>query len=145
MSTSKHLITALEKSDWLDRLVILAALAFFVLVVLFILKQRIVDRGLRVALWWTRFVPSFSGDEALLAMEKGEAALSASASSIVTAASTVLASASTAVASIASSATGNPDTIAAQPSSVPPADSLSLAVPEVSVVLPPEATAHDEL
>ncbi|KAF9489247.1 Sec20-domain-containing protein [Pleurotus eryngii] len=57
MGTSKHLITALEKADWLDRLLILAALSFFVLVVLFILKQRIVDRGLRVAFWWTRFLP----------------------------------------------------------------------------------------
>lgn len=145
MSTSKHLITALEKSDWLDRLVILAALAFFVLVVLFILKQRIVDRGLRIALWWTRFVPSFSGDEALLAMEKGEAALSASASSVATAASTALASASTVVASIASSATSDPGTIAKKLSSVPLAESLLSAVPEVSVELPPEATAHDEL
>lgn len=58
MDTSKHIITALEKADWLDRLLILAALMFFVLVVLFILKQRILDRGLRVALWWTRFIPS---------------------------------------------------------------------------------------
>ena len=32
MVTSKHLITALEKSDWLDRLLIVAALVFFVLV-----------------------------------------------------------------------------------------------------------------
>lgn len=57
MGTSKHLITALEKADWLDRLLILAALSFFILVVLFILKQRIVDRGLRVAFWWTKFLP----------------------------------------------------------------------------------------
>ncbi|OBZ67837.1 hypothetical protein A0H81_12415 [Grifola frondosa] len=65
MVTSKHLITALERSDWLDRLVIVAGLAFFVLVVLFILKQRIVDRGVRIAFWWMRFIPEFSGDEAL--------------------------------------------------------------------------------
>jgi protein transport protein SEC20 len=55
MDTSKQLITALEASDWLDRLLIITGLAFFVLVVLFILKQRIVDRGLRIAFWWTRF------------------------------------------------------------------------------------------
>ncbi|EJC99303.1 Sec20-domain-containing protein [Fomitiporia mediterranea MF3/22] len=55
---SKQLITALEKADWLDRLLILAALAFFVLVVLYILKQRILDRGIRIAFWWTRFLPS---------------------------------------------------------------------------------------
>jgi protein transport protein SEC20 len=58
MGTSKQLITALEKSDWLDRLLIITALVFFFLVVLFILKQRIVDRGLRIALWWTRFLPT---------------------------------------------------------------------------------------
>lgn len=57
MITSKHLITALEKTDWLDRIVILSAFMFFILVVLFILKQRFIDRGLRIALWWTRFVP----------------------------------------------------------------------------------------
>ena len=57
MDTSKQLIIALEKSDWLDRLLILSGLGFFLLVVLFILKQRIVDRGLRIAFWWTRFLP----------------------------------------------------------------------------------------
>ncbi|KAJ8517927.1 hypothetical protein ONZ45_g4928 [Pleurotus djamor] len=58
MGTSKHLITALEKADWIDRLLILSALAFFILVVLFIVKVRILDRGLRIAFWWTRFLPS---------------------------------------------------------------------------------------
>lgn len=103
MSTSKHLITALERSDWLDRMLVLAGLAFFVLVVLFILKQRIVDRGLRIALWWTRFVPDFSGDEALLAMEMGKGEVSASVSGVAAAVSTVAVTASTVVASLASS------------------------------------------
>ncbi len=66
MSTSKQIITALEKSDWLDRMLILSAFAFFVLVILFILKQRIVDRGLRIAFWWTKYLPDFSADEAVL-------------------------------------------------------------------------------
>ena len=60
MSTSKQLITALEKSDWVDRILIISGFVFFLLVVLFILKQRIIDRGLRVAFWWTRFIPDFS-------------------------------------------------------------------------------------
>lgn len=55
--TSKLLIRALEQADWLDRLLVFAALAFFILVILFIAKQRILDRGLRVAFWWTRFLP----------------------------------------------------------------------------------------
>lgn len=100
MTTSKHLITALEKSDWMDRMLIFAGLIFFVLVVLFILKQRLVDRGLRIALWWTRFIPDFSGDKALLAMEKGEGSLTATASEVISTVSTLLA---TVAASLASS------------------------------------------
>ncbi|EDR08047.1 uncharacterized protein LACBIDRAFT_297676 [Laccaria bicolor S238N-H82] len=42
MITSKHLVTALEKSDWLDRVIIISAFMFFLLVVLFVLKQRFV-------------------------------------------------------------------------------------------------------
>jgi protein transport protein SEC20 len=57
MDTSRHLVKALESADWLDRLLILAALLLFVLVVLFILKERIVDRGIRLVFWWTRFMP----------------------------------------------------------------------------------------
>jgi protein transport protein SEC20 len=68
LGTSKQLVTALEKADWLDRLLIFVALIFFALVVLFILKQRIVDRGLRIAFWWTRFLPSMDrGDSQLVA------------------------------------------------------------------------------
>ncbi|KAI0064328.1 Sec20-domain-containing protein [Artomyces pyxidatus] len=72
LGTSKQLITALEKSDWLDRLLIMGALAFFLLVVLFILKQRIVDRGIRIAFWWTRFLPYMGGESNPLdKLEKG--------------------------------------------------------------------------
>ncbi|EDR08052.1 uncharacterized protein LACBIDRAFT_297688 [Laccaria bicolor S238N-H82] len=71
MITSKHLVTALEKSDWLDRVIIISTFMFFLLLVMFILKQRFVDRGLRMALWWTSFIPDFSGDEALLKSEDG--------------------------------------------------------------------------
>jgi len=65
-STSKQLITALEKSDWLDRILIISGFVFFLLVVLFILKQRIIDRGFKIAFWWTRFLPDFSSDAELL-------------------------------------------------------------------------------
>ena len=90
----------------MDRLLVFAALLFFLLVVLFILKQRIVDRGIRIAFWWTRFIPDFSGDEALLAMdvEKGqlEQTLSTSASSVAAAVSTALGTASSIAASLVS-------------------------------------------
>ncbi|KAJ8589664.1 hypothetical protein M405DRAFT_861984 [Rhizopogon salebrosus TDB-379] len=46
IGTSKQLITVLEKTDWLDRVLIISALVLFGLVVLFILKSRIIDRGL---------------------------------------------------------------------------------------------------
>ncbi|KAJ7229143.1 Sec20-domain-containing protein [Mycena pura] len=93
MDTSKQLISALQKSDWLDRVLIFAALSFFLLVVLFILKQRILDRGMRIAFWWTRFIPDFSGDEQLLNMEKGSAVALGVTSSVASAVS-VLASSS---------------------------------------------------
>lgn len=71
LGTSKQLVTALEKTDWLDRVLILSAFVFFVLVVLFIVKERFLDKGVRMAFWWTRFIPDFSGDEALLASGVG--------------------------------------------------------------------------
>ncbi|CAL1699491.1 unnamed protein product [Somion occarium] len=99
MVTSKHLITALEKSDWLDRLLILAGLMFFILVILFILKQRLVDRSIRIAFWWTRFIPS-SSDKAMDAMEKGAIAVSATLSSVVAGVSTAAVSATASLASV---------------------------------------------
>ncbi|KAI0763123.1 Sec20-domain-containing protein [Trametes elegans] len=141
MTTSKHLITALEKSDWLDRLLVLAALAFFVLTMLFILKQRIIDQGLRMAFWWTRFVPDFRSDKSLLAMENGEASLSETVSSVVTTASTVLATASSAAVSLTSSASvvDSTDPTDSRESGVESpttalAESLSSVVAEVSSV-----------
>ncbi|VDC00158.1 unnamed protein product [Peniophora sp. CBMAI 1063] len=113
LGTSKQLITALEKTDWMDRLLILAALAFFLLVVLFILKQRILDRGLRIAFFWTRFIPALSGERTaskldsrlvsslLSAVEtapRESSALSTTLVAVSTTASTALASAVTAVA-----------------------------------------------
>lgn len=101
--TSKHLITALEKSDWMDRMLVLAGLAFFILVVAFILKQRIVDRGLRIAFWWTRFIPDFSGDERLLNMEEAKTVASVGTATVVS----VAASASSAVAAAAAAASAS--------------------------------------
>ncbi|PPQ79393.1 hypothetical protein CVT25_002663 [Psilocybe cyanescens] len=108
MYTSRQLVTALEKSDWLDRILILSGLAFFFLVVLFIVKQRIVDRGIRIAFWWTRFVPSFGDDAELLrSAEKGAASIVVEATSsfsvaAVSVASSLIPVASTILASIPS-------------------------------------------
>lgn len=48
LNTSQALITSLERADTMDRLLMGAALLFFILVCLFIIKRRILDRGLRV-------------------------------------------------------------------------------------------------
>ncbi|KDQ58738.1 hypothetical protein JAAARDRAFT_57628 [Jaapia argillacea MUCL 33604] len=78
LGTSKELVTILEKSDWLDRLLIISALVFFFVVTLFIVKQRVIDRGLRVALWWTRFIPSAGNSDLVFdKAEKGEGIVSA--------------------------------------------------------------------
>ncbi|KAK0203834.1 Sec20-domain-containing protein [Desarmillaria ectypa] len=71
LDTSKQLITALEKTDWMDRVLIISGLVFFTLVVLLILKQRLLDRGIRIVFWWTRFIPDFGSDEVLVSMEEG--------------------------------------------------------------------------
>jgi protein transport protein SEC20 len=98
LGTSKQLVTALEKADWLDRLLIFAGLAFFALVVLFILKQRIVDRGLRIAFWWTRLLPSLDhGGAQEVTMEKGSVT---SQSVAVVASSTIAATAAALVSQV---------------------------------------------
>ncbi|KAG2353586.1 hypothetical protein BDR07DRAFT_1454463 [Suillus spraguei] len=91
LGTSKHLITALEKTDWLDRILIISGLVFFGLVVLFILKQRIIDRGLRIAFFWTRLLPS-SGSSTHAVVQKAGDVITATVTAATTATSAVLAS-----------------------------------------------------
>lgn len=171
MATSKHLITALEKSDWLDRLLVLAALAFFVLVVLFILKQRLVDRSLRIAFWWTRFLPASSSSSAARAaegvadaLEKG--AVTASVTDVAAAVSTALTAASTVVATALSSPSPPIPSDAAPPVEADSTNTLSeilsqtispegeeeaidILAPTTDATLPDEThvpiAAHDEL
>lgn len=57
LTTSKNLVTALEKADWLDRLLILSSLTFFLLVVAYIIKKRVIDKGLWLAFWWVKYLP----------------------------------------------------------------------------------------
>ena len=79
----------------------------FFMVVLFILKKRILDKGLKVALFWTRFVPDFSADEKLLKGEVEEG-VSSVVGGIVTAASTVVASAASTLSTYIASTGGVP-------------------------------------
>jgi len=57
LNASKGLVTSLEKADWLDRLLILLSLSFFLLVVAYIIKKRVIDKGLWLAFWWVRYLP----------------------------------------------------------------------------------------
>lgn len=148
--TSKHLITALEKSDWMDRMLVLVGLAFFILVVAFILKQRILDRGLRIAFWWTRFIPDFSSDEQLLVMEEAKTVASVvtgTVASVAVSVSTATASLSLAPVLASSSSLGEP--------SVPPdTDAVPTLLEVLSDILvstsvhddrAQETASHDEL
>ncbi|KAJ7591479.1 Sec20-domain-containing protein [Mycena floridula] len=121
MDTSRILITALEKSDWLDRILIIAGFGFFLLVVLFILKQRIVDRSIRMAFWWTRFIPDFSSDLELLKEEKQVTLSQASSalSTTIAVSSTLL---STTIPILASSVSKIASTAVAEPPLPPPVE-----------------------
>ncbi|EGO03802.1 hypothetical protein SERLA73DRAFT_175454 [Serpula lacrymans var. lacrymans S7.3] len=76
LGTSKQLITALEDTDWLDRLILIFALSFFFLVVLFILSQRVIGRGLQIAFWWTRFIPFGSSSQDIVSEKASSVATS---------------------------------------------------------------------
>jgi len=147
LGTSKQLVTALEKADWLDRILIFASLAFFILVFLFILKQRIIDRGLRIAFWWTRLLPSMGRGDSLLGakevvMEKG----TVTSQNIAAVASSITASAATTIASQVTHAT-EPDWDALRTSSpVDDISDISTTSAEPSGTPPPEPESlHDEL
>lgn len=162
LGASKQLVTALEKADWLDRILIFAALAFFMLVVLFILKQRIVDRGLRIAFWWTRFLPSMDpGDSQLGVKEDTVKKGITTAQSVAAVASSVVASSTTALASQVAHAVGSDwNALSASTPDVQSGDTLSHIFPDPGAVdsnlfattttsrmgeTPPPESIHDEL
>ncbi|KAL4079393.1 Sec20-domain-containing protein [Scleroderma citrinum] len=97
LGSSRELITALEQTDTLDRLLIGAALVFFVLVVLFILEQRILEKSLRIAFWWTRFVslPSWSSERSEVNIVEKGTTLGRTAIASVVSSSTVVAASAT--------------------------------------------------
>jgi protein transport protein SEC20 len=154
LGTSKQLVTALEKADWLDRMLIFAGLAFFALVVLFILKQRLVDRGLRIAFWWTRFLPSMDRGAKEVPMEKGPVT---SQSVAVVTSSTIAATAAALVSQVHHAAESDWDVLSTStlemdtlPTSSADLDSVSsdlLATTTSSQmdVIPSSESIHDEL
>ncbi|EPQ52224.1 Sec20-domain-containing protein [Gloeophyllum trabeum ATCC 11539] len=147
LSTSKQLVTALEKSDWIDRLLIISAVVFFFLVVALILKQRIVDRSLRIAFFWTRFIPSMGlGKHGDL-----EAAVVLTTTTLATLSSTV-ATASTSLSSLRSKPSAfedlsteaiPPEEISVSTTYIPPDPSSSSGT--ISPAVESDPSVHDEL
>lgn len=93
LNASKSLITTMQKADTLDRLLILAALLFFGLVCLLIVKRRIIDRGIRAATLFSRIAgvgssasirSSLSSSASLLASTVTTREVTAKASPVVT-------------------------------------------------------------
>jgi protein transport protein SEC20 len=89
LQTSKVLITALERSDTLDRLLILSSLFLFLAVTAYILKKRIIDKGISLAFWWVKYLPSSSSSSAAgnarsvsNAVEKGTRIVASSLNSV---------------------------------------------------------------
>lgn len=75
----------------MDKLLIMAGLVFFSLVVLFILKQRVIDRGIRIALFWTRFIPrKAKAVESVL--ERGDLEVTSTTTSVATSIATLVVS-----------------------------------------------------
>jgi protein transport protein SEC20 len=82
LDTSKNLITALEKTDWLDRMLIMAALALFLLTCAWIIKVRVFDRAVKIAFWWVKYMPSWREDSLIDELEKGMRSASSTVSEV---------------------------------------------------------------
>ncbi|GAA6038357.1 hypothetical protein JCM8097_007608 [Rhodosporidiobolus ruineniae] len=73
LSTSKNLITSLERADVVDRLLLFGAFAFFAAVCAHIFKKRVLDRGVRVASFLGNAVARSGGAIAGVAKHAGVA------------------------------------------------------------------------
>ncbi|KAJ3920501.1 Sec20-domain-containing protein [Lentinula edodes] len=141
MDASKQLITALQKSDRMDRLLIFFGLILFFLSVSIVLKERVLDRSVRLAFWWTRFSPS----------GKSPVFISNVSSSVVSGASTclpettIIAYTSSVLATATAAATSLTSILLPTPESASDGDFLSSgtvdftqALPIISTELPSE-------
>ncbi|KAI5478449.1 Sec20 family protein [Pseudohyphozyma bogoriensis] len=103
LETSKALIKTLEQADFLDRLIILFAFIFFGLCCAFIIKRRILDKGLRVAGALTRAVAR-GGSGAKQELQKSVEDLAEPIATLASAATVV-------VSSIVAGATASPSVV----------------------------------
>lgn len=86
LSTAGNLVKQIEKADWYDKLMIFAALGFFLLVVGFIIKRRVLDKAARGVGWWV-------GGTAKILTGRGKWKTSSAAKSAAASAATSVASA----------------------------------------------------
>jgi len=146
LAASRQLVIALEKADRMDKLLIMAGLVFFFLVVLFILKQRVIDRGIRIALFWTRFIPRKAKTiESVL--ERGDLKVTSTATSIATGVTTLAASvlSSTSVTSPAGPAKSSPLPETEMLSSTEPSETVTSIIVDEPLVPPAYNIPRDEL
>lgn len=92
LDTSKNLIVALERTDWLDRMLIIGALAVFLLACGWIIKVRVFDRAVRIAFWWVKWMPSFGDDHIIDELEKGARLVTSTFTSVSASVTSVLSS-----------------------------------------------------
>lgn len=105
MDTAKQLVGALEKADWLDRLLIFGAFTFFLLVVVWVVGQRTVGRGLRVMWWLTgglRSSPSVKENLRKAAVEKAKEAVAQKTRSAISETVSIVSIATSSIVSVAS-------------------------------------------
>jgi len=146
LTTSKQLVTALEKADRIDRLLIMAGLVFFFLVVLFILKQRVIDRGIRIALFWTRFIPRKAKTiEGIL--ERGDIKVVSTVTSVATSATTLATSvlSSFSIVSLVGSTSSSPLSGTETLPSVEPAETVTSIIVDEPLVTYVHEVPRDEL
>lgn len=92
LSTSSHLVKAIEKADWYDRLLIFAAFFFFLLVVGWVIKRRVLDKVVGGVGWWV------GGSWKLVSMGLGRGGSKKGAGGVLKGVSSAVASASASVA-----------------------------------------------
>ena len=105
MDTAKQIVGALEKADWLDRLLIIGAFTFFLVVVVWVVGQRTVGRGLRVMWWLTgglRSSPSVKENLRKATVEKAKEAAAQKVRSAISETVSVLSAATSSIVSVAS-------------------------------------------
>ncbi|CAO3624727.1 unnamed protein product [Cunninghamella echinulata] len=93
LTLSKRMITHLETSDWIDRIILFFGITVFCLVVLYIIKKRTWDVGVS----WINWISSFNNNKKII--------ISSSSSLIPSSTSSTTISSSTTTANIISAAT----------------------------------------